>query len=301
MSTQAAATLKSTGGLARYNRAPFVALLTVGAILLWKALAHSLSVLLDHFFPDGQMIWIGAAMGITGFALIWNGFKRDEVPATLMGFAGGSLIWIGWMEQSFYGFSDFLQIPPYEWQGFTLLTPNLLLMQATLVPFLVLLIFMGANKDTRCRMFLWFHRHFRLRPAKPTQGYKRQFSRITAMEHLFVTWFFYILNIMLFDPRVLGPYHPATYAAFGIALVWVGYLWFFKMWPQKAMGYAFRYAIPTGSALWLAVEMASLWQWITEIWLYPLKYPVSMSIMLLVFVACFYAIYAIPKAAAARS
>jgi len=291
----------SLNGLARLNRAPIIALLTVWTILLWKALAHSLSILLDDLFPGPQMIAVGAMMGLAGFALVWNGFKRDEVPATLMGFAGGSLIWIGWMEQAFYGFAELQQIPPYEWQGFTLLTPNLLLMQATLVPFLVLLIFMGANKDTRCRMFLWFHRNLRIRPGKPTQGYKRQFSRVTAMEHLFVTWFFYILNIMLFDPRVLGPFHPATYAAFGITLVWGGYLWFVKMWPQKAMGYAFRYAIPTGSALWLAVEMASLWQWIKEIWLYPLDYPLEMSLMLVIFIAFFYAIYAIPKAMSARS
>ena len=178
------------------------------------------------------------------------------------------------------------------------LTANLLFMQATVVPLLVMLIFLGANKDTRCRMFLWFHRHLRIRPGKPTQGYQRQFSRITAMEAIFINWLFYVVNISLFDTRVLGPFHWGTYAAFGITIAWGLYLLVFKMWQQKAMGYAFRYAIPTSAFFWLAVEMASAWRWITEYWLYPFKYPIGLSLAAIVFISCFYAIYAIPKAKA---
>ena len=68
------------------------------------------------------------------------------------------------------------------YKGVELFTANLLLLQATGVFLIALLIWLGSNKDTHCRMFMWFHRNFKLTPARRTVGYKRQYSRIVALE-----------------------------------------------------------------------------------------------------------------------
>jgi hypothetical protein len=265
------------------HRAPLIGLMALVLVFLWRMAAHAITVVNMRSFPGEQLYFVGGAIGLFGCALIWIGMKRDELGATLLGYMGGAFIWMGWFETAFHGFSESLAIPTLMSNGVPALTPGLLLMESTAVILLANLIFLGASKETRCRMFLWFHRHFRLRPNKPTPGYRRQFARITAIETVFVSWFMYIAIILAFDPRVLGFRHPVTMGLFYGVIAWGLYLTFFKLVKYRAMAGAVRYAIPTGGILWLAVEMAAAWRWYPEIWVKPYEYPVTNVAILVAF------------------
>jgi len=275
---------RPSAGVGLY-RAPLIGLMALVLVFLWRMAAHAITVVNMRSFPDERLYFVGAVIGLVGCALIWIGMRRDELGGTLFGYMGGAFIWMGWFESAFHGFSASLAIPTLMSNGQPALTPGLLLMESTAVILLASLIFMGANKDTRCRMFLWFHRHFRLRPNKPTPGYRRQFARITAIETVFVSWFMYIAIILAFDPRLLGSKHPVTVGLFYVVVAWGLYLVFFKLLKYRAMAGAVRYAIPTGGILWLAVEMAAAWRWYPEIWVKPYEYPVTNVAILAGFMA----------------
>lgn len=262
---------------------PVLGLLALGVPFAWKPIAHALSVL-SHTLLHGTSLFIAYVLaGFIGFALVWAGLRRDELTATFLGFLGGSLIFMFWVEPSFALFAELMAVAPLEREGRVFLTPNLVLMEASAVIYLVVLIFTGANKDTRCRMFLWFHRNFRLRPNAPTPGYKRQFARIAAMETVFISWFFYLVIIAAVDPRFLGPSHPVTYALFVAMLVWGLYLVVFKLMRYRAMAAAIRYGIPVAGILWYCVEMGAIWKWYIEVWVKPVEFPATNVMVLTVF------------------
>jgi hypothetical protein len=53
----------------------------------------------------------------------------------------------------------------------------------------------------------------------------------------------------------------------------------------RTPGAAFRYAIATGSILWLPTEAFSYWGVYPEVWLRPTEYPLLMSAVALLFLA----------------
>ena len=268
----------------RVLRRPWIGALAFAAVLLWKPSAHAITVTMHHLFDGPMQYLIGAVIGLAGFWLVWRGFRRDELSATCLGFMGGALIWLGWFESSFQLFAQALKLEPVMWQGFPLLSPELQVIESSAILFLAVLIFTGANKDTRCRMFMWFHRNFRLRPNQPTPGYRRQFARITAMEMIFVNWFFYVVNIAVFDPRLLGPRHTVTYALWVVFLAWGCYL-LWKLLKYTSIAGAIRYAIPTVGAFWISIEMAAQWQLFSEIWVRPFEFPAANILIIAAFVA----------------
>ena len=275
--------LQKESWFVKAGKKPAIGLLAFVMVMLWSPVAHSVTVIF-HTYAEGMTSHVlGFLFGVVGFAMIWRGFKHNETEATILGWMGSNFIWIGWFEESFETMSHVMRIPPLQHMGRDFFSGNLLLMQSMLIPLLAILILLGANKDTRCRMFLWFHRNFKLKPEKPTAGYVRQYSRITAIESIMISWVFYIIIICFFDPRIFGPTHWMTYGLFGASLVWGIYL-LWKLSQIGTMGLAIRYAIPTVAPLWLTVEMASLWDWMTEIWVKPFEYPISMSLMFLAFV-----------------
>jgi hypothetical protein len=190
---------------------------------------------------------------------------------------------MGWFEHTFDFFGESLGIQPLLGpSGSPALSPNLLMMEASGVPFLALLILFGANRETRCRLLMWCHKTFNLTPDRPTTGYKRNYAWVTAIETVFVTWGFYLLIILVYDPRIAGKDHPFAYVAFGAFALWSAYL-LRKMVRYTEPASAIRYAIPTTNAVWICIEMASHWKWFTEIWVKPTQYPITM----LMFVAFF--------------
>jgi len=270
----------------RLGRPPLVGLAAFCTILLWRPVAHSLTMLVHELFAGPSRVAVSFSLGAAGFVLMWRGFRLTETAATVLGILAGSLIWTGWFEQGFNGFAAALGVQPLTWRGFTLFSPGLLMIEASVVLMLGMLILLGANKDTQCRMFMWFHRHLHIWPGRKTPGYQRQFARVTTMEYLFVVWFFYVLNILIFDPRVLGPEHPGALAMLALVAAWGAYL-LWKLAGIRGPGLALRYAIPCVGCAWLLIESASAMRLFREIWLEPLEFPLTMSVWAAISLALF--------------
>lgn len=255
-------------------RPPLVGLLAFGVIIAWRPMAHAITVLMHEQLPGPVRIGASFVVGLFGFWLMWKGFKRDETTASLMGVMAGSLIWTGWAEEAFNGFGAIMQIEPLMWNGHPLFNAGLQMIEASVVPMMIVLILLGANKDTQCRMFLWFHRNLRITPDKRTAGYQRQISRVTTIEYIFVVWFFYVFNIIIFDPRVLGPDSMVTMMLLGAIFVWGCWL-VWQLTRLRNPGAALRYAIPTVGCWWVLIESAAAMGLITEVWVRPREYPLT--------------------------
>jgi hypothetical protein len=153
-----------------------------------------------------------------------------------------------------------------------------------------LLIFFGANKDTRCRMFMWFHRNFKLRPDKMTPGFKRQHARNTALETVFLIWTIYLFAIFINDPRGIR-YDSIAAMALTIGFVaWAIYL-IIKLFKIRGLGSIFRYAIPTGNIAWLPIESFSRWGLYPEVWVKPAEYSALMTGVLIFYLFGIVAMY----------
>lgn len=276
-------------------RPPVLGLAALCAILLWRPVAHSLTMLVHELFTGPSRLAVSFALGTAGFVLMWHGFRRSETTASVLGILAGSLIWTGWAEQGFNSFAELLGVAPLKWQGFTLFTPGLLMIEASVVLMLMMLVMLGANKDTQCRMFLWFHRTFRLWQGRRTPGYQRQIARVTTLEYLFVVWFFYVLNIVIFDPRVLGPAHPGALLMLALIAAWGAYL-IWQLTRIRSPGLALRYAIPCVGCVWLLIESAAAMRLFREIWLEPLEFPVVMGLWACVSAATFVTYARLPGA-----
>lgn len=276
----------------RLGKQPLLGLMSL--LIVWGGLAlgHSLVVLQvaatgGAGLLDGMISW---PMGFLGFVLVWIGMKRSETQGTILGYVGGNLIWCGSFEWSWRYFSHSLGIQPVMDKGFAILSSELLMIQATTLIVISLLIFLGANKDTRCRMFMWFHRTFNLRPDSMTPGFKRQHARNTAMETVFLVWTIYLFAIYINDPRgVRYDSLAAMSITIGI-LVWG--LWLVtRLLKQRGFGPTLRYAIPTGNILWLPIESFARWGLYPEIWIKPVEYAPVMLTVLLLFVGVLIMVY----------
>ncbi len=276
----------------RLGKQPLLGLMSL--LIVWGGLAlgHSLVVLQvaatgGAGLLDGMISW---PMGFLGFVLVWIGMKRSETQGTILGYVGGNLIWCGSFEWSWRYFSHSLGIQPVMDKGFAILSSELLMIQATTLIAISLLIFLGANKDTRCRMFMWFHRTFNLRPDSMTPGFKRQHARNTAMETVFLVWTIYLFAIYINDPRgVRYDSLAAMSITIGI-LVWG--LWLVtRLLKQRGFGPTLRYAIPTGNILWLPIESFARWGLYPEIWIKPVEYAPVMLTVLLLFVGVLIMVY----------
>ena len=286
-----------TRQLERITESPLAGIFSLIIVFLGLALGHTI-VVLQHQITGGMSLvdtLISMFFGATGFTLVWIGLKRPENQATLLGYLGGNLIWIGIFEWTWLYFSHWLAIEPVLDRGMMILSPELLLIQATSLLVISILIFLGANKDTRCRMFMWFHRNFRLRPGQMTPGYKRQHARTAAIETVFLIWTIYLFAIVINDPRLIG---YDSVAAIGITVgfvVWGIYL-ANKLFKIRGLGAAFRYAIPTGNILWLPVEGFSRWGLFPEVWVKPVEYSGIMSVVLLLFIVGVASLYRTDRA-----
>ncbi|MEZ5561576.1 MAG: hypothetical protein R3F27_01285 [Gammaproteobacteria bacterium] len=288
--------------LKRMGSQPLLGLVCLLVVWGGLALGHSLVVLLVAAtggvgLLDGTISWL---MGFLGFVLVWIGMKRSETQGTILGYLGGNLIWCGSFEWSWRYFSHSLSIEPVMDGGFAILSGELLMIQATTLVVLSLLIFLGANKDTRCRMFMWFHRTFNLRPGSMTPGFQRQHARNTAMETVFLIWTIYLFAIYINDPRGIRYDSIAAMSITVGILVW-GIWLVSQLLKQRGFGATFRYAIPTGNILWLPIEAFARWGLYPEIWIKPVEYSVVMAAVLLLFAGVLAMVYRSMDAASANA
>ncbi len=253
-------------------------------VLFGLAVGHAMVILQRHFTGGISVLdsAISMTLGAGGLVLLWIGLKRSENQATILGYLAGSLIWVGIFEWTWEYFGHWLQLEPIMDDGMPILMPGLLMIQSTSLLVIVLLFFLGANKDTRCRMFMWFHRNLKLRPGRMTPGYKRQHARTAAIETVFLIWFIYICAIFINDPRLIR-YDSAAAMVITVGFVIWGLYLANKLRKVRGLGAAFRYAIPTAHILWLPIEAFSRWGLYPEIWVKPLQFAEVMAVISIVF------------------
>ena len=265
----------------------------VGGMALWLVLAGvalaNTTLALQHAWvgvPSWQDTCVSLALAALGVALIWRGLKAADPAASVLGYAGGALLWMGFFEWTWLNFSLWLGVDPLVIDGQAVLPPSLLLIQASAFIFLPLVILTLANQNTRCRMMLWIRRRLRLRaPARAGTSQGQHAARVSASETVFVIWFVYLLNIALYDPRLLGR-SPEVYTGSLVVIgLWACFL-ISRLLQIHQPGLAIRYAIPTAYLLSIPVDGMTQTGWFPAFWIQPLEYPISVCIVVCVFAGC---------------
>ncbi len=284
-----------TALLNRLETAPGAGIFSLVMVWCGLALGHTWIVIQHKMNPIGALdLSLSIVIGFVGFGFVWAGMKRPENQATLFGWLGGTMIWCGWFEATWRYSADLLAIQPVMDQGMTILSPELLMIQATSLLVVAMLIFFGANKDTRCRMFMWFHRNFKLRPDRMTPGYKRQHARTAALETVFLIWTIYLFAIFINDPRGIR-YDSMSAVVITLGFIAWGIYLVAKNLKIRGLGAAFRYGIPVAHICWLPIEGLSRWGLYPEVWVKPAEYPVLMSFVFAVYLAGIVAMYMTDK------
>jgi len=111
----------------------------------------------------------------------------------------------------------------------------------------------------------------------------RNYSLITALETIYVTWFFYVLLLIAYDESLIGEKDWLTYCLFASFLVWSLYL-FYRLLKYNKIAPAIRYAIPTVIIFWNCIEILGRWKFFKEIWLFPEGYVLELVIILVSFI-----------------
>ncbi len=278
----------------------------VGVMALWLVLAGialaNTTLALQHAWvavPSWQDTCVSLVLAALGIALIWRGLKAADPAASVFGYTGGALLWMGFFEWTWLNFSFWLGVDPLVIDGQAALPPSLLLIQASSFIFLPLVVLTAANKDTRCRMMLWIRRRLRLRaPERPGVKHDHHAARVSASETVFVIWFVYLLNIALYDPRLLGRTPELYIASLVIIGLWACFL-ISRLLRIKKPGLAIRYAIPTAYLLSIPVDGLTQTGWFPAFWIQPLEYPLSVMFVVGVFAVCTWGLCkALPEASA---
>jgi len=283
--------------LDRYYRPPFVGVIAFTAIFLGTPLAHAVSVLVRDALGPDQRFAAFFAMGAAALAMLLIGTRRnDEVSGTVLGYAAGVLMWVGWASYAFKFNEYSLSLPMVARDDTGAVLPiHLLFIQGSIGICIATLLFFIFNKDTRCNAFRWIQRAFRLKVGEPDTGQGRNYCRITFLETIYVIWFCYAASLFLGDGRFLGYDHPLTYAIVGGLAVWGAFLLYRLMKFTRVMA-AMRYAIPTKSIIWIPFgEFAPRWGFYDEVWLKPAEYSGTMWAALLVCVGLLIAAGFLPQ------
>lgn len=263
------------------SRPPYIGLFAFVVVFLVQGLGHTVMILMEEIFGAEYVFHSAFAMGLFGAALLYIGMKNPrEVPATWLGFFAGTFLWTGWVEFSFVAYAWHLDVPPLlDEAGEVATKPEYLVMSSSLGILMATLVYFLLNKETKCNFFHWFQRHLKLSTGKPSRGYQRNFAVITALETIYLVWFFYLALLLIYDEAVLGDRHPFVYVILFGNTVWALYLMnrLFRYWRVAA---AIRYGIPTAIIAWNAVEILGRWDLFTEIWIHPTEYALEMSLVL---------------------
>jgi len=283
-------------------RAPFVGIVVVIIMLLGIGLAHALMRAIEESLGRDNTYIASVFMGLAAIIALWYGVKsKSENFATWIGFFSGIVIWMTWVEffYMYYGRKNFGLMPRME-NGEVTTEPEYLIMLGTVGVLAFMLVYFIFDKDTRCNMFVWIQNCLGLRdglgPSTKTAR-DRNYAIITFMETIYVTWFCYAWNLVVFDPAFVGFGESAFYAEVAtvfVSITWGGYC-FSRLLKYRRTSTAVRYGLPTANILWISVEISSRWGAFTEIWLYPSEYVVELLTILAAFAVLTVMIYRAPK------
>lgn len=241
-------------------------------------------VLIENNGGEDYMFLTAGILGLIGGILVWIGSRdKSELAATWLGFFGGELLWTGWVEFSFVFTAHHLGVSHLMEDGEIATKAEYLIMPSSLGLLLSTMIFYLFNNQTRCNFFMWLNRNLKLKIKIAPVDKKRNFATITAMETIYITWFFYIFLLLIYDKTLLGDTHPVTYISFAGFLVWSIYL-ILRLLKINKMPYAVRYAIPTVIIFWNSVEILGRWNYFEEVWVEPEKYILETVIIIVGFI-----------------
>ena len=264
---------------------PFPGILAFFIVLLTMPLGHAFMILMEKIFGQEYVYPAATVLGIFGVILLIIGLKKEkEITATLYGLFAGLCIWTGWIEFSYVWTAHHLGMQPLIENEEVVTKPEYLIMPSSIGFLLVIMLYLLFNRQINCLFFRWFQRNLSLKFIKrEKQSLPRPLAMITAMEIITILWFFYIILLIVYDKKIFGDRHPATYIVFAGALLWSAYL-IIRLLRKQNLAFAIRYAIPTVIIFWTAVEILGRWNIFKEIWIEPLKYTLEMIIFLVVFI-----------------
>lgn len=261
----------------KYYQAPLPAIIALLVVFGWQGVGHYVMYMMEHVWFKEHVFLASFIIGLIGVVMVWVGRKRPELGATLLGFAGGSLIWLAWIEFSFVYVADDLGVQPVVW-GAKETLPEYRVMLSSVGVLMASLFYFFSNRDTRCNAFMWMHRNLHLQPAGARSSVaERNIAALVAMETVYVTWFCYIVLLILYNPAFFGTDSPVTFAACGLFAIWAVYLGQ-RLWWYQRVAPAMRYAIPTAIIAYNVVEILEKWGKIDEIWVQPGKYAVQIGL-----------------------
>jgi hypothetical protein len=273
--------------IAVLKRPPFIGLIAFAMTFIFTAIGHSVMVLIMDIFKGAQF-WAAFAQGAIGLAMVYLGvrfFADNENAATWFGFFGGSWLWAGWVEFSYVFYSRHIGVMPMPRPHGPPQLPEYLVLPSSVGVLAATLVYFFFNRETRCNAFRWLHRNLHLPVGKPTLNYQRNVTTIVAMEKFYITWFFYVVLLIMYDERIVGSQHPAMYVMFFFFIIWSVYL-LNRLRKFTRLHSAFRYAIATGLVAWNTVEILGRWGFLREVWIEPQKYAKHMIIILAAFICC---------------
>ncbi len=277
-----------------YDR-PLIGILAFLIVLFTMPLGHALMIMIEKALGHSYQYHGAFLLGILGTILLGIGAKSGkETKATWLGFFGAILLWTGWVEFAFVWSAHHVGVQPFVENGEIVTKPEYLIMPSSIGLLFSSMLYFLFNGTTRCNFFTWFRRRLKLKLPNEGAGKKRNFAVITAMETIYIMWFFYILLLIVYDKSILGDQHPATYGVFVGSLTWSLYL-FIRLIKYRKIAPAIRYAIPTVVIFWNAVEILGRWDFFKEIWVEPMNYILEMGLILVAFIVVSVAALITPK------
>ena len=282
----------------KLRRPPVLGILVLLLLMFEKFLAHTYTVITIYVLPAPWKFWVPGILGAVGVLLIVWGLKRDEVKGTLLGYSGAVLIWMSWFESGMPLIARYDEVKtflPAEGNMMAGMLGEHVLLQASGIFCIVALFFVMLNKDVRCRMLLWIRRRIGLgtRIGVPAPGNRPNVARVAAFEYFFVTWFMYVLMLVIIDPRLNGLYHPVTYTLSAIIGLWGIYL-LYKLTQQREVGFTVRYGIGAVGVAWYIPEALALYEKFYEFYIYANKHPYAMLAVTIAFIAIFTILWRTP-------
>jgi len=289
----------------KFRSPPFLGVLVFLLLVFEKFLAHTYTVINIYVLPAPYKYWVPGIIGAIGVLLIIKGLRRDAVKGTLLGYSGAVLIWMSWFESGLPILSRYNEMKmflPSEGNQMAGLLGEHVILQASGIFCLVTLFFVMLNKDVRCRMLLWIRRRIGLGTAVgvPAPGNRPNVARVAAFEYMFVTWFMYVLMLVIVDPRLNGLYHPVTYTLSGIIGLWGIYL-IYKLTQQREVGFTIRYGIGAVGVFWYIPEALALYEKFYEFYIYANKHPIAMTAVLIAFIAIWVFLWKTPVKESGKS
>ncbi|MEH6549245.1 MAG: hypothetical protein V7711_17090 [Pseudomonadales bacterium] len=278
------------------RKPPLLGIVLIVMLMCEKMLAHTYTGITIYGLPKPWTYIVPAFMGFVGIYLVLRGIGKDEVKGSLLGYMGGVLIWMSWFESGMPLLAHINKIDPVLPETGNVMAGMMgehVLLEASGLFCIVLMFFLMLNKDVRCRMLVWIRRKAKVEVGKPTPGYRPMVARVAAFEYIFVTWFMYVLTLVLIDVRWTGLHHPVTYVGAVLISAWGIYLGW-KLTKQREVGLSVRYAIGAVGVLWFVPEILALYELFYEFYLRVDLHPIAMTIVFILFVGSFTVLWKTP-------